>query len=232
MNRLAITVSTLTALIMIAVLAAFGWVIWSELSSSGREMVVQLAPEVGVKLVIALVLVILAAIAAIRWLASAYAAPLKIVSDDVRMIALGNSQHQLTQAGPAEVRALVADIGLFAERFEAVQRDVEAQISHSAAALEEERDTLAALAAKLAQGVVICNLGGRILFYNHQAQSLLKGPKRLSGGGDLIGLGRSVYSVIEEGLIRHALMSLVHARQRGEAPYSFPSLSAGEKVKR
>jgi len=221
-NRLAIVVSALTAVIIIAVLAAFGWVIWSELSVQGRNMLTQLAPEVGAKLAIALILAFLAAIAAIRWISSAYATPLKILADDVRMIALGNSQHQLTQAGPAEVRALVTDISIFAERFEAVQSNVKAQIHESAAALEEERDTLAALTAKLAQGVVICSLGGRILFYNHQAQGLLKGPKRLSGGGDLIGLGRSVYSVIEESMIRHALMSLVHARQRGEAPLLVP----------
>ena len=164
MNRLAITVSAITVATMAAILAAFGWVIWSELSAPGRDMATHLAPEIAAKLCVAFVLASLVAVAAIRWVANAYASPLKGLADDVRMIAVGNPQHKLNASGPAEVRALVADISVFAQRFEAVQRDVEAQIRESAAALEEERDTLAALTAKLALGVVICNLGGRVYF--------------------------------------------------------------------
>ena len=90
----------------------------------------------------------------------------------------------------------------------------------------EERDTLAALMSKLTQGVVVCNLEGRVLLYNQQAQSLLEGPKQGTGAGDWIGLGRSIYSILDEGPIRHALMTLVRARQRGETLVLVPFVAS------
>ena len=80
--------------------------------------------------------------------------------------------------------------------------------------------------SKLTQGVVVCNLEGRVLLYNQQAQSLLEGPKQGTGAGDWIGLGRSIYSILDEGPIRHALMTLVRARQRGETLVLVPFVAS------
>jgi DNA polymerase-3 subunit epsilon len=98
------------------------------------------------------------------------------------------------------------------------------RIEQAAAALEEERDTLATLMAKLKLGVVVCNMNGQVLLYNQQARDMLEGSARESGVGDWIGLGRSIHGLLGEGVIRHAQMTLVHARQRGESAQMVPFL--------
>ena len=82
----------------------------------------------------------------------------------------------------------------------------------------QQRDQLAALMAELNQSVVVCNLDGRILLYNERARQLFR---RLStrppgaGGAELIGLGRSIYGVIDRALIAHALETVERAHRPG-----------------
>ena len=66
--------------------------------------------------------------------------------------------------------------------------------------------------SELTQSVVVCNLDGRILLYNSRARLRFKALSEASGfsGGELIGLGRSIYSVLERNLITHALESIQH----------------------
>jgi DNA polymerase-3 subunit epsilon len=62
--------------------------------------------------------------------------------------------------------------------------------------------------AELRQSVVVCNPEGRILLYNAQARDLFRRLSRApegAAGAELIGLGRSIHSVIERPLIAHAL---------------------------
>src|SRR5690606_39733984 len=81
----------------------------------------------------------------------------------------------------------------------------------------QERDQLGALMAELRQSVIVCNLDGRILLYNDHARSMFR---RVSGGGDVIGLGRSIHTVIERALIDHARDTVDRHIARGEAPVS------------
>jgi DNA polymerase-3 subunit epsilon len=75
------------------------------------------------------------------------------------------------------------------------------------ASVEEEKNRLAALMSELAQAVVVCNLDGRILLYNNRARlqfkALAQGPTSVSGGA-LIGLGRSIFSILEKNQVQHA----------------------------
>jgi DNA polymerase-3 subunit epsilon len=61
--------------------------------------------------------------------------------------------------------------------------------------------------SELAQAVVVCNLDGRILLYNNRARlqfrALATGPTSVSGGA-LIGLGRSIHSILEKSQVQHA----------------------------
>jgi DNA polymerase-3 subunit epsilon len=61
--------------------------------------------------------------------------------------------------------------------------------------------------SELAQAVVVCNLDGRILLYNNRARlqfkALAQGPTSVSGGA-LIGLGRSIFSILERNQVLHA----------------------------
>src|SRR6185436_12853316 len=63
---------------------------------------------------------------------------------------------------------------------------------------EKERNRLAALMADLDVAVLVCSLGGRVLLYNAAARSLLADDPAL-------GLGRSVFGIVDWGFVTHAL---------------------------
>ena len=86
--------------------------------------------------------------------------------------------------------------------------------------VEQERNRLAALMSELTQSVVVCNLDGRILLYNNRARMqfrALSDAPALADGAELIGLGRSIYTVFDRKLIAHALESVQQRLQRGAA---------------
>jgi DNA polymerase-3 subunit epsilon len=66
----------------------------------------------------------------------------------------------------------------------------------------------------------VCNLDGRILLYNNRARlqfRALSSAPRLAGGGELIGLGRSIYAFFDRQLVAHALERVRQRLQRGAA---------------
>jgi DNA polymerase-3 subunit epsilon len=225
MHRRATLISAAAIAGICAILATFGWVTWVELSPTSRDLAARLGGEVVETVIIACILALLVIVVVVHLIYRAYAVPLGTLADEIRMIALSNPAHRPAMGGAAEVRDVVAAVGVLAERYQSLLVEMQDRVREAAAALEEERDTLAALMAKLSQGVVVCNLEGRVLLYNQQAQRLLAGPARQSGAGDWIGLGRSIHSVVDESLIHHALMALVHGRQRGENPSMVPFLA-------
>jgi DNA polymerase-3 subunit epsilon len=86
--------------------------------------------------------------------------------------------------------------------------------------IEQERSRLAALMSELRQSVVVCNLDGRVLLYNNRARLQFRAcrtRRRLAGGAELIGLGRSIYTVFDRKLVAHALENIQQRLQRGVA---------------
>jgi DNA polymerase-3 subunit epsilon len=221
-----VTFAILATLIFIIV-GGFGYLSWMEMSEGGRAASAIVLAESAPKIVIAFAMILFLIFLAIHTTYKAYGDPLKPLAEDARIMALSNPAHRPNiSEGPKEVRDLVAGLSVLGEKFETMRVDVEARIDAAASALGEERDTLATLMAKLTQGVVVCNMDGRVLLYNQQARDMLEGTARESGAGDWIGLGRSIHGLLEEGLIRHAQMALIHARQRGEAPQMVPFMAS------
>ena len=160
-----------------------------------------------------------------------YVVPFQAIADDTRIICVSNPSHRLAVHGRSEIVDLAASINGIASRYQALQEDVAARIQDANAALEEERNTLAALMSNLTQGVLVCNLEGRILLYNQRARILLEGPaQRLSG--EWIGLGRSVYGVLDAERVTHALHNIDHRLQQGETGLmaSFAMARAGGQL--
>jgi DNA polymerase-3 subunit epsilon len=74
--------------------------------------------------------------------------------------------------------------------------------------------------SELNQSVVVCNLDGRVLLYNNRARQQFKAlsdAPGVAGGGELIGLGRSIYAVFERNLISHALETIQYRLKRAAA---------------
>ncbi|WP_265942929.1 exonuclease domain-containing protein [Dechloromonas sp. A34] len=129
------------------------------------------------------------------------------MSETLRLMLGANRNFRVTLDGPPEVQQLAQAANDLAEQRDVLMDDVDAQISRAKASVEEEKNRLAALMSELAQAVVVCNLDGRILLYNNRARlqfkALAQGPTSVSGGA-LIGLGRSIHSILEKSQVDHA----------------------------
>lgn len=129
------------------------------------------------------------------------------MSETLRLMLGANRDFRVTPEGPPEVQQLARAANDLAQQRDAMMDDVDAQIAAAKASVEEEKNRLAALMSELAQAVVVCNLDGRILLYNNRARlqfkALAQGPTSVSGGA-LIGLGRSIFSILEQNQVLHA----------------------------
>lgn len=129
------------------------------------------------------------------------------MAETLRLMLGANRNFRVVPEGPPEVQQLALAANDLAQQRDALLADVEAQIARAKASVEEEKNRLAALMSELAQAVVVCNLDGRILLYNNRARlqfkALSQGPTSVAGGA-LIGLGRSIYSMLEKHQVQHA----------------------------
>ena len=151
----------------------------------------------------------------LRWVAAAAR-----LAEEARVLMATNVERDITPQGSAENQALADVINQLARQRSALRADVAAQVREASLGIEQERNRLGALMAELTQSVVVCNLDGRILLYNSRARTqfrALSSAPTLADGAELIGLGRSIYAVLERGLVAHALESVQQRLQRGAA---------------
>lgn len=144
----------------------------------------------------------------LRYLFRQYVQGLLKMGENLRMMISANRDFRVGVEGPPEVQMVAQATNDLAQQRDALMQDVEAQIGKAKASVEEEKNRLAALMSELAQAVVVCNLDGRILLYNSRARlqfkALAQGPMSVAGGA-MIGLGRSIFSILEKNQINHAL---------------------------
>jgi len=154
----------------------------------------------------------------LRALFKQYVQGLSAMAETLRLMLGANRNFRVTLDGPPEVQELGRAANDLAQQRDALLADVEAQIGEAKASVEAEKNRLAALMSELAMGVVVCNLDGRILLYNNRARlqfvALAQGPTSMSGGA-LIGLGRSIFSILERAQVAHALENIRQRLQKG-----------------
>lgn len=157
---------------------------------------------------LALFLLVALGCAVQAWL-DAYPVPLAQLAEDAVLL-VANPNHRVAPQGRQVarlVRTLADKINALATAHQALHDDVQQKIDAANSALGEEKDRLAALMAELAQSVLVCNIEGRILLYNEGAKQLLEAAGDAAAS---VGLGRSVFGVLERGLIVHALEQIQH----------------------
>lgn len=145
------------------------------------------------------------------------------MSETLRLMLGANRNFRVSIEGPPEVQQLASAANDLAQQRDVLMDDVDAQIARAKYSVEEEKNRLAALMSELAQAVVVCNLDGRILLYNNRARlqfkALAQGPTSSSGGA-LIGLGRSIFSILEKGQVEHAQEVIRQRLGAGKSPIS------------
>ena len=151
----------------------------------------------------------------LRALFKQYVRGLMAMAETLRLMLGANRNFRVTPEGPPEIQELGRAANDLAQQRDALLDDVDARIAFAKAAVEEEKNRLAALVAELPMPVIVCNLDGRILLYNNrarlQARALVPDAQ---AAGALIGLGRSIYGVFERSLISHSLETLQHRLER------------------
>ncbi|NNL75684.1 MAG: DNA polymerase III subunit epsilon [Desulfobacterales bacterium] len=199
--------------------------IWFKYQLSAEELnffILIFKQFIGPVLIIALLL-----LAVCVWMVEAifrnYIRPVPKMAEKVTLINASNPSYRLPGAGGSDIRMLCKRINEAAQRYENLAKHVEENIQQAKAESEQEKNTLAAIVAELPEGVLICNPEGQILLYNNRAKLLLAGrpPKDdqeaasdTYGSERYIGLGRSVYGIIDENLLGHVLDQITEKLQQ------------------
>lgn len=119
------------------------------------------------------------------------------IASDAEVVATTNPAHRAAGSDVAALTPLVEQVNRLASALETARRDAESQARAVRGAAEADLERLAALTAELSVPVLVCNAEGRILLYNEVARTLLGGPAH-------VGLGRSVFAVVDRALVSHA----------------------------
>ncbi len=138
-----------------------------------------------------------------------YIIPLLRMAEQTRLITSANPDYRIRPEGARELVMLADVINESAEAFQKLQNEVDIKVRNSNLALKEERNRFAALMSELPYGVVVCNLDGQIMLYNRMAQEMLCQDDKQDVSG-VIGLGRSIFSVLERDPLVHALEVMNH----------------------
>ncbi len=164
-----------------------------------------------------------------------YVAPLERLTEDAALLT-SNPSHRAAVEGARVVQSLAGKINALAAIHQTLYDEVQTKIAGANHALAEEKDRLAALMSELVQSVLVCNIEGRILLYNAGAKQLLDAEHGQGQAGSAVGLGRSVFGVLERGLIVHALEQIQYQLnqpgERGRPLSSFVASLAGGQIVR
>ncbi|THF65542.1 DNA polymerase III subunit epsilon [Pseudothauera nasutitermitis] len=209
--------------------------IWFESRGAERDMLIQaVVPHLPLGTLVTAFGFVLG-VAVVRNLFRQYVKGLERLGEQLRLMLGANRDFRVEPSGPPEVCEVVGVANELARQRDGMMDDVEAQIERAKGRVEEEKNRLAALMSELTQSVVVCNLDGRILLYNNRARAQFRALSEapgVAGGGELIGLGRSIYAVFERNLIAHALETIQQRLRRpgGQAVANFVTALRGGQL--
>ncbi len=150
-----------------------------------------------------------------------YIIPILQMGEEVRLISTVNTDYRVVPKGAKELVSLAEVFNESADTFSRLQKDINLHIANSKAQLKEEKNRLAALMSEMPHAVLVCNRDGQILLYNTKARTLFDPPANSDYAGQqpqgLIGLGRSVFGLLDRDPLVHALELLHQSLSRGQA---------------
>jgi DNA polymerase-3 subunit epsilon len=223
--------------LVLASIAATVLLVGADLGDGQRRFLLGMLEERAAAMVVVSLILLAPLYLILEVLFGRYVKAPRKLAEDARIMLGANPAHRARPGGSAEVRELAEIMNSCADALGALRSDVEARVRDANARLEQERNRLAALMSELAQSVVMCNPEGRILLYNARAMQLLRAP--IDGGAgtkgpSLVGLGRSIFAILDRNVILHALESVrerVTDGTRGPVASFVTAAPAGQLVR-
>jgi DNA polymerase-3 subunit epsilon len=219
----------------LAVVALALGVAWADLAPDERQTLGALMtpPRIGLFALFAVVLAAVLGLVAYRLWAPASAAARRM-AETAGLVAHGNPAYRLPpdDLPTPELRAVADAVNALAAERSKLLEDVATTVAEANARVEEERKRLAALVAELEQSVLVCNREGRVLLYNAAAEALFV-TAQASGASERLGLGRSVFGIIDRAVIQHALeaMECQGARDERESTHFVTATAEGRLLR-
>ncbi len=217
----AVGLAVATATGVLAVwLVATAAVVLSTLAPPERAVVAELLEPRLALVVMALLGLVVVSAGMAQHLYRRHVAPPAKLLEQVRVRLETDTPQPLVADGAHAVRGLAEAFNEMAQQREQLRREIGDRVAEASRGIEQERGRLAALMSELTMSVVVCNLDGRILLYNQRARlqfKALSDAPQLAGGAELIGLGRSIYTVFDRQLVAHALENIQRRMSRGAA---------------
>jgi len=212
---------TVLGLLMTGPFVVTSFLVWVGMEESERSMLLELLMS---RLPIGTMMTIIGfgiGVAVLHKLFKQYVEGLLGMAEQLRLMLSANRNFRVKLDGPPEVHQLAQAANDLAAQRDMLMDDVDARIAQANASVEDEKNRLAALMSELAQAVVVCNLDGRILLYNNRARlqfkALSQGPTTVAGGA-LIGLGRSIFSILEKNQVEHSQEIIRQRLSNGKTP--------------
>ena len=207
-------------LVCLVWLGVTGGLIWAALSDTERQMLVTaIGPKVILLLFMWAISLFVVGMVLKQLVGYFMTAPARLLEEG-KVLLETDVKRRLTPQGSLENQQLTNLINALVDQREALRSEMAERVKAASKDTEQEKNRLAALMSELTQSVVVCNLDGRVLLYNNRARmqfrALSKSPS-VAGGGELLGLGRSIYSVFDRKLVMHALENIQNRLQRGAA---------------
>jgi DNA polymerase-3 subunit epsilon len=199
----------------VAVPAVLWVVLAAELPEADGAALAHVLEQRAPVLLLAGVLLLLACAALARWVFARYVTAVRAIAEQTQVIRSANPALRLAPQGAREIAELAASVNALADAYQGLRRDSDARAAEARSHLEEERNRLAALMSELSQGVLVCNAEGGILLYNEQARMLFAACGS-AAPQPLVGLGRSLFALIDRGQVAHALQRIQRSLARGE----------------
>jgi DNA polymerase-3 subunit epsilon len=209
-------VAALMLLVLLAagtVIAVPAAVLWSSMNADSRtHLLAALDGQEGLIVVLGGFLVA-AAFGGARMLAGALSA-LPRLGEDAASLAESQTEGTIARRGPRELRALAGRVEDLARRLQRARAEIASIAADARRAAERDAERIATVLADLAEGIVACAADGRILLYNERARIILAGGP-VHGQRHLLGVGKSIFAVLDRSVVAHALERLSAARGRG-----------------
>ncbi|MDP3283762.1 MAG: PAS domain-containing protein, partial [Desulfobacterales bacterium] len=235
-NKFWLFVAAAFAIIGIA-LCSFGWLFWQQLTPSEKIILESISEKNFFYIFSSIILLFACLIFVIDGILHVYILPAKQLTGETHIINSVNPSHRIRMEGSSEIIRLAEAINEGAERYENLQRNVDEMIHFARTESEKERNILAAVMSELSEGILICNSDGQIILYNKKAKQLLEGgsngklERNVQNG--LVGIGRSVFGIIEKKLLVHALDEIAAGlKEENKNVSSFITVSKEDKLLR